>query len=68
MQTLGPGKCAGKALALQEMQLVLSALVRQFDIKFAPSYRPQKWWEDMNDYFVFVNGKLNVVIEERKQK
>jgi cytochrome P450 len=33
---------AGKALARQEMRLVLSVLVRQFDMRFAPDYHPQK--------------------------
>jgi cytochrome P450 len=65
---LGPGMCAGRALAQQEMRLVLSVLVRQFDMKFAPDYHPQKWWEDMDDCYVFINGKLDVVITERKSK
>jgi cytochrome P450 len=58
--------CAGRALARQEMRLVLSVLVRQFDMKFKPKYHPQKWWEDMDDYYVLNNGKLDVVITERK--
>jgi cytochrome P450 len=39
---LGPGMSAGRALARQEMRLVLSVLVRQFDMRFAPDYHPQK--------------------------
>ena len=61
----GPTSCPGKMLALMEMRMVVSVIVSRFDLKLDPSYNPQKWYEDMGDYFTMVKGPLPTLLSLR---
>jgi hypothetical protein len=40
------------------MRMVVSVIVSQFDLKLDPSYNPQKWNEEMGDYFITTKGPV----------
>ena len=61
----GPTSCPGKMLALMEMRMVVSVIVSRFDLKLDPSYNPQKWYEDMGDYFIMTKGPLPTFLSPR---
>ncbi|EJD00159.1 high nitrogen upregulated cytochrome P450 monooxygenase 2 [Fomitiporia mediterranea MF3/22] len=61
----GPANCAGRALALAEMRMVVALLMQRFDIQFAPEYDPCRWEEELEDHFVMANGGLPVVLTPR---
>ena len=61
----GPTSCPGKMLALMEMRMVVSVIVSRFDLKLDPSYNPQKWYEDMGDYFIMTKGPLPTLLSPR---
>ena len=52
-------------LALMEMRMVVSIIVSRFDLKLDPSYNPQKWFEDMGDYFIMTKGPLPTLLSPR---
>jgi cytochrome P450 len=62
----GPTNCPGKNLAWMEMRMVVSVMVSRFDLKLDPSYDPQKWFEDMDDYFVMIKGPLPALLSPRQ--
>jgi hypothetical protein len=47
------------------MRAVLSAILRRFDICFAPGFRAEDWLDELRDYSVLVRGKLEVVLTKR---
>ena len=61
----GPANCAGRALALVEMRMVVALLVQRFEIQFADNYDPSVWEEHLEDFFVFCNGELRVKLTPR---
>lgn len=63
--SFGPYNCVGKALAYQQMRMVVCMLVRAFDMQFAPGYDPSQWEEDLHDFLVIETGKLSVVVKRR---
>lgn len=63
---LGPANCVGRALALHELRTVLAALVRRFDLAFAPGYEEHDWIDQLKDQFILVRGRLSVVMTERQ--
>ena len=64
--SVGPTSCAGKTLAWMEMRMAVSVIVSRFDLKLDPSYNPQKWHEDMVDYFVMIKGPLPTILSPRQ--
>ncbi|RDB26248.1 hypothetical protein Hypma_006424 [Hypsizygus marmoreus] len=64
--SLGPSNCVGKNLAWMEMRMLVCLMMQRFDMKFEDGYAPEKWEEDMLDYFVMMKGKLPVVLTPRK--
>ena len=64
--SVGPTSCAGKNLAWLEMRMAVSVIVSRFDLKLDPSYNPQKWHEDMGDYFVMTKGPLPTKLSLRQ--
>ena len=64
--SIGPANCAGKNLAWMEMRMAVSVIVSRLDLKLDPSYDPQKWYDDMCDYFVMVRGPLPALLSPRK--
>jgi hypothetical protein len=47
------------------MRAVLAALVRRFDLRFAPGFRPEGWIEELRDHAILVRGKLEVVLSKQ---
>lgn len=62
---LGPGNCVGRSLALHEMRAVIAAVLRRFDLRFAPGFQPDDWLNQLTDHYVLVRGKLEVVLSKR---
>jgi hypothetical protein len=48
------------------MRIVLAAVVRRFDLVFAPGYEKNHWIDQLKDQFILVRGKLSVVMTERR--
>jgi cytochrome P450 len=63
--SFGPSNCVGKALAYQQMRIVVCMLIRAFDMQFAPGYDSSRWEEDLHDFMVIETGKLPVVLKRR---
>ncbi|KAL5498761.1 hypothetical protein ACEPAH_2116 [Sanghuangporus vaninii] len=61
----GPAHCAGRALALTEMRMVVALLIQHFEFQFADDYDPNDWEEHLEDYFVLCNGPLRVKLTPR---
>ena len=49
-----------------EMRMAVSVIISRFDLKLDPSYNPEKWYEDMCDYFVMVKGSLPTFLSPRQ--
>jgi cytochrome P450 len=62
---IGPANCAGRALALHEMRTVLAALVRRFDVVFAPGFEAKDWINQLKDHFLMIRGQLPVLVRDR---
>ena len=63
--SFGPAHCAGRALALVEMRMVVALLMQRFNFQFAEGYDPKGWEEQLEDRFAFSNGKLMVKLTPR---
>ncbi|KAL5476717.1 hypothetical protein ACEPAI_2903 [Sanghuangporus weigelae] len=61
----GPAHCAGRALAITEMRMVVALLMQRFELRFAPDYEPHEWEESLEDFFIFCNGPLRVSLKPR---
>ena len=61
----GPMNCAGKSLAMQELRMVVCALVQRFRIRAAAGWDLRAFEDGYKDYYVSMRGKLPVVFEPR---
>jgi len=64
--SIGQANCAGKNLAWMEMRMLVCLIVSQLDMKPAPFYKPEQWYDDLCDYFVMIKGALPVVLSPRR--
>lgn len=64
--SFGPSNCVGKNLAWMEMRMTVCMIMQKFDIKLADGFHPERWEEDILDFFVMMKGKLPVVLTPRK--
>jgi hypothetical protein len=48
------------------MRMAVSVIISRFDLKLDPSYSPQKWYEDLDDYFNTAKGPLPTLLSPRK--
>lgn len=65
----GPRNCVGMRLAMLEMRIVLSLLVRSFDFAPAPGVEDLKKYEEtMKDWFAISVGSLNIKLTPRSAK
>jgi cytochrome P450 len=62
----GPGACVGRSLALHEARAVLRALVRRFDLTFAPGFDVSGYEGRLRDKYALVRTELMVVVTPRK--
>ncbi|KAK7022167.1 cytochrome P450 [Favolaschia claudopus] len=63
--SIGPATCAGQKFAKLELTMVLSALFRCFDLKFADGFDSEDWPRGMKDHFVVTRGPLHVRLTRR---
>ncbi|KAI0265868.1 high nitrogen upregulated cytochrome P450 monooxygenase 2 [Gloeopeniophorella convolvens] len=64
--SFGPTACAGKALALMEMRMVVCWLLRHFHFAAAPGNRLGAWEESLRGHFVMYRGPLMVEVSLRE--
>ncbi|RPD82303.1 high nitrogen upregulated cytochrome P450 monooxygenase 2 [Lentinus tigrinus ALCF2SS1-7] len=62
----GPGNCAGKGLALQEMRMVVSAMVQRLELSLADGFDAVSYENDMHDYLILSRPPLPVTVNQRK--
>ncbi|GJE91627.1 cytochrome P450 [Phanerochaete sordida] len=63
--SFGPYNCVGKNIALAEMKQLLCHLVQKLEIRFADGVDPETYTRAAEDHFVYVVGKLPVVVRRR---
>lgn len=61
----GPMNCPGKALALQEMRVVVVALVQRFRVRLRDGWDPGFYEREIRDYFAATRPCVPVVLEAR---
>ena len=64
--SLGPANCVGQKFAKREMLMVLSALFKTFDMRFADGFDSEGWPTGMQDFFVVSRGPLLVNLAPRE--
>lgn len=60
---MGQAACLGRAFALQEIKMIIAALVQRFDITFGPNYDEAVWLNSLREYAVLAKGDLYVNIK-----
>lgn len=61
----GPANCAGRHLAKREMLMVMSFIVKKFDVQFAEGFDHARWPLTLHDYFVSSRGPLLIRLSVR---
>ena len=64
----GPFGCIGKQLALMEIRLLTSQIIRKFDFRLADGEDGQNLLMKTTDHFTMGLGSLKLVFEGRKDK
>lgn len=64
----GPYGCIGKQLAYMEMRTVITLLVLNYKISFAPGEDGEKFYEKTVDMFTMALGELKLVFEKIESK
>jgi cytochrome P450 len=55
----------GRALARLELRTVLAAFVRRYELRFAPGYAAEDWFDNLGDGFTMIRPPLRVVLSRR---
>ena len=63
----GPMSCAGKGLAMQEMRMVICALLQSFTLRPRDGWVLSKYESAFRDYFSTVRGNLPITLEIRAE-
>ena len=66
--SIGKFSCIGKQLALNELRTVISKLVLEFDVAFAPGEDGYKLLNKSMDVFTMSNAELKLTWTERNKK
>ncbi|KAL7277158.1 hypothetical protein ACG7TL_009004 [Trametes sanguinea] len=61
----GPANCVGKQLAMQEMRMVVCALIQKFELRLREWWDVDKYDEAFLDYFVTTRPDLPVTLRAR---
>ncbi|KAF5391057.1 hypothetical protein D9757_003983 [Collybiopsis confluens] len=61
----GPANCAGRNLARQEIMMIMSLLLQNFDFRFADGYDWESWPRDLKSYFVTIRPPIQIAITKR---
>lgn len=59
-------KGIGKQLALNELRTVITKVLLNFDVRLAPGETGRALLEESIDMFTLINGKLELILTERK--
>ncbi|KAM5535858.1 hypothetical protein V8D89_010476 [Ganoderma adspersum] len=65
--SFGPGNCAGKGLAMQELRMVVSAMIQRLDLTLGEGFDATAYENDMLNYFILTRPPLPVVVRKRKR-
>ena len=63
--SIGPMNCVGKTLAMQEMRMVLCAVLQKFQVRAKEGWDPRTYRANYRDYVAARMPKLPVVLEVR---
>ena len=63
--SIGPMNCPGKGLAMQQMRMVICALVQKFNFRLQEGWDPRRYQEDFSDYFTANRPDLPVELDPR---
>ena len=66
--SFGPGNCAGKGLAMQEMRMVISGIIQRFELSLLDGFDAAAYEHDMLDYFILTRPPLPVIVKRRAPK
>ena len=61
----GPLNCVGRGLAMQEIRMVVCALVQRFRFRLKEGWDVREYERNYKDYFVSTRPELHVVVEPR---
>lgn len=61
----GPSQCVGKNLAKMEFTMVVAAIIRHYDLAFAPGWDPKTWPDHVEEHLVLEIPSLPVVLKRR---
>ena len=61
----GPMNCPGKALAMQEIRMVVTALVQRFRVRLREGWDSGFYEREIRDYFNATRPRVPVVLEKR---
>jgi len=64
---MGKFGCIGKHLALNELRTVISKMVLEFDVAFAPGEDGTKLLNESKDVFTMSNAELKLIWTEREK-
>ncbi|OSD00805.1 high nitrogen upregulated cytochrome P450 monooxygenase 2 [Trametes coccinea BRFM310] len=64
--SFGPGNCAGKGLAMQEMRMVVTLMMQKLDMRLADGFDPATYEESLLDYLILSRPALPVVVAPRE--
>lgn len=65
---IGKFGCLGKQLAMNEMRVVISKMVLEFDVSLAPGEDGYQLLNNSEDVFTTNTGQLSVVWTKRQKK
>ncbi|KAI0755286.1 high nitrogen upregulated cytochrome P450 monooxygenase 2 [Daedaleopsis nitida] len=61
----GPLNCIGKSLAMQEMRMVVCALLQRFQVRLREGWEPESYERNYRDYFTAPKSEVPVILEVR---
>ncbi|KAH9897745.1 high nitrogen upregulated cytochrome P450 monooxygenase 2 [Cubamyces lactineus] len=63
--SFGPGNCAGKPLAMQEMRMVMTLMMQKLDLRLADGFDAATYEESLLDYLILTRPPLPVIVTPR---
>ncbi|KIW74788.1 hypothetical protein Z517_11558 [Fonsecaea pedrosoi CBS 271.37] len=62
----GTFSCAGRPLAMLEQRLLITTLLRRFDLIMAPDFDHKRFADDIRSYMTIVKGALPLTVRKRR--
>jgi cytochrome P450 len=62
----GARYCLGKSMAIVGLRLVVTILLQDYDVSFAPGYDEETMWRDMRDQVTCQPGTVLCIFQPRK--